>query len=67
MHCGPKQHVQDCQDASYYERQIESILNLSGKQVSTHLRSNGMMYSLIGTLLEELGADDPKDPGYPPK
>ena len=43
MHCGPKQHVQDCQDASYYERQIESILNLSGKQVSTHVRSNGLL------------------------
>ena len=61
MRCGPKRFVQDCRDASYYEDQIRSILDISGKQVSTHLRSNGVMYNLIGTLLEELGADDPEE------
>ncbi len=63
MRCGPERYVQDCQDASYYEDQIRSILDLSGKRVSTHLRSNGVMYNLIGTLLDELGADDPKGMG----
>lgn len=62
MHCGPQRYVQNCQDAAYYEEQITSILNLSGKHVSTHLRSNGIMYTMIGTLLEELGAADPKGP-----
>lgn len=61
MHCGPKRFVLDCRNVSFYERQIEHILNISGKQISTHLQSNGIMYNLIGTLLEELGADDPED------
>lgn len=61
MRCGPKRFVQNCRDAAYYEDQIKSILDISGKQVSTHLRSNGVMYNLIGTLLEELGADDPAE------
>ena len=59
MRCGPKRFVQDCQNAAYYERQIASILDISGKRVSTHLRSNGVMYTLIGTRLDELGEDDP--------
>ena len=59
MQCGTKRFVLNCRDAAYYEEQIASILDLSGKRVSTHLRSNGVMYNLIGTLLEELGADDP--------
>ena len=61
MHCDPRRFVIDCMDAAFYERQIEIILGISGKQMSTHLRSNGIMYSLMGTLLEELGADDPED------
>ena len=61
MHCGSKRFVLDCRNVSFYERQIEHILNISGKQLSTHLQSNGIMYNLIGTLLEELGADDPED------
>ncbi len=36
-------------------------MSITGKQLSTHLQSNGILYSLIGTLLEELGADDPED------
>jgi len=61
MCCGPKRFVQTCQNAVYYENQIATILDISGKRISTHLRSNGIMYNLIGTLLEELGADDPAD------
>lgn len=60
MHCGPQRYVLNCKDAKFYEQQIEIILGICGKQVSTHLRSNGILYGLIGTLLEELGADDPK-------
>ena len=55
MHCSPQRYVLSCQDAAYYESQIRSILILSGKQVSTPLRSNRMMYSHIGTLPEKLG------------
>lgn len=61
MHCGQKGFVLDCGDAAFYEKQIEALLNISGKRVSTLLRSNGMMYGIIGMLLEELEADDPKD------
>ena len=63
MRIGPRRYMQNCQDAAYYEGQIESILNLSGKRVFAHLRSNGVVYSLIGTLLEDLGEHAPKDPG----
>lgn len=61
MHCDSRRYVLDCKDARFYERQIEFILSITGKQLSTHLQSNGILYSLIGTLLEELGADDPED------
>lgn len=63
MQCGPRQFVLDCQDAAFYQARIEAILRIAGRGISTHLRSNGMMYDLIGTLLEELGADDPADFG----
>lgn len=61
MQCGPRRYVLDCRDASYYERQIEYILGLSGSQTAIHLRANGTMYHLIGTLLDTLGAEDPKE------
>lgn len=63
MRCGPLRYVLDCPRASWYEERIVEILDLPGRGVSRHLRANGALYSLIGTLLEELGADDPKDYG----
>ncbi len=61
MQSSTKRFVIDCKNTAFYEKQIEFILNISGKQLSTHLKVNGIMYHMIGTLLEELGADDPKD------
>ncbi len=63
MQCGPQRFVLNCQDATFYQTRIENILRIAGKGLSTHLRSNGMMYDLIGTLLDELGADDPAEFG----
>lgn len=63
MQCGPQMYVLDCQDAAFYLGRIEAILRIAGKGISTHLRCNGMMYDLIGTLLEELGADNPANFG----
>lgn len=61
MQCDARQFVINCKNAIAYERQIEYILNISEKQLSTHLKVNGIMYYIMGTLLGELGADDPKD------
>ena len=60
MRCGPQMYVLDCQDAALYLERIEAILRIADKGISGHLRSNGIMYDLIGTLLEELGAEDRK-------
>lgn len=59
MQCSPAKYVLGCEDASRYERMIETILRMPGKGIARYLRSNGLMYELIGTLFEELGADDP--------
>lgn len=61
MQCDKRQYVIHCKNTAFYEKQIEFILNISGKQLSTHLKVNGIMYHMIGTLLEESGADDPED------
>ncbi len=61
MQCDKRRFVIDCKNAIFYEKQIEHILNISGKHLSTHLKVNGIMYHMMGTLLEELGADDPED------
>lgn len=61
MECDERRFVIDCKDTIFYEKQIEIILNISGKQLSSHFRINGIMYHMIGTLLEKLGADDPED------
>ncbi len=61
MQCDARRFVINCKNAAAYEKQLEHILNTSGKQLSTHLKVNGMMYHMLGTLLEESGADDPKD------
>lgn len=61
MQCDKRKYVIDCQNSMFYEKQIEFILNISGKQLSTHLKVNGIMYHMIGTLLEQLGANDPED------
>lgn len=64
MQCDMRQYVIDCNNTTFYEKQIASILQISGKQLSTHLKVNGIMYHMIGTLLEELGADDPEDMNF---
>ncbi len=61
MQCDARKFVMNCDNTKFYEKQIEHILNISGKQLSTHLKVNGIMYRMFGTLLEESGADDPDD------
>lgn len=61
MQCDKRQFVINCANTAFYEKQIEFILNISGKQLSTHLKINGIMYRMMGTLLDESGADDPED------
>lgn len=49
------QFVYDCQDAAHYEAIIASILDSSDDTFSSFLKINGLMYSLLGDLTEEIG------------
>ncbi len=39
MQSSTKRFVIDCKNTAFYEKQIEFILNISGKQLSTHFKS----------------------------
>lgn len=45
----------DCQNAKQYEKVIATILESSGDTFSSFLKINGLMYSLLGDLTEEIG------------
>lgn len=49
------QFVYDCQNAKQYEKIIATILESSGDTFSSFLKINGLMYSLLGDLTEEIG------------
>ena len=49
------QFVYDCKDASQYENMIATILDSSGDTFSSFLKINGLMYSLLGNLTDEIG------------
>lgn len=49
------QFVYDCQNAKQYENIIATILESSGDTFSSFLKINGLMYSLLGDLTEEIG------------
>ncbi|MBE6072656.1 MAG: helix-turn-helix domain-containing protein [Clostridium butyricum] len=50
-------YVFDCQDTSYYMDKIKTILDFSNNKLSSLLKINGVMYDIIGNLLEESGVD----------
>lgn len=52
-----QEFVLDCQDSSYYQDRIKTILNISNGKLSSFLKINGIMYDIIGTLLEETGVN----------
>ena len=47
--------VYDCRNAKQYEQIIATILESSGDTFSSFLKINGLMYSLLGDLTEEIG------------
>lgn len=53
------QFVYDCQNAKQYETIIATILESSGNTFSSFLKINGLMYSLLGDLTEEIGILNP--------
>lgn len=59
MDCSGDPYVLDCESADGYAARIESVLRIDGRGMAKHLRSNGMLFDLIGTLLDEKGADEP--------
>lgn len=50
-------YIFDCTDSSYYQDRINTILNLSNNKLSSILKINGIMYDIIGNLLDENGVD----------
>lgn len=49
--------VLDCRDASFYERQITSILQFLGNEITAFFHCNSIFFNLISLLLDELGID----------
>lgn len=53
-----KQFVFDCKSAKYYEDIIREILRVSENSFSAFLKINGLMYTLLGNLVEEIAILD---------
>jgi len=49
--------VLDCRDASFYERQVMSIFQVTGNQLPAFFHCNSIFFNLISLLLDELGID----------
>lgn len=52
------QFVFDCENAETYETLIDEILNVSDNTFSSFLKINGMMYTLLGKLIDEINILD---------
>ncbi|WP_242703841.1 AraC family transcriptional regulator [Candidatus Enterococcus moelleringii] len=51
-------YVMDCENASFYEDEVNRILALNHNNRSSYFKINGIMYNIVGTLLEEVQAKD---------
>ncbi|MEO1771597.1 AraC family transcriptional regulator [Candidatus Enterococcus ferrettii] len=51
-------YVLDCSDAAFYEKEISKILSLNHNNRSSYFKINGIMYNIVGTLLEEVQPND---------
>jgi AraC-like DNA-binding protein len=56
-----QEYILDCIETSYYQDRVYSILDISNNKLSSLLKINGIMYDIIGNLLEESGANFTED------
>jgi AraC-like DNA-binding protein len=54
-------YVIDCKDAGYYQNKVNEILEISDNKLSSFIKINGLMYEMMGNLLEASGGDQDAD------